>query len=227
VMVCVAPVARLVSTIWAPGIADPEESATVPEMEPEADWADTGEPVSIAAKQRKNPSARTTQDRPNDFFMTLTPPRKKLATPDRLTQASWSVPIAQNFARGAGRWLELQKSGLDLRPQHTAQELSPHIQSIDFLDATPAGKHLASSVVFCQDKNIDFLKTFARKLQMSYDASVFRSSMPQGRRALRRGRAEPISSFVFQIKIACFLNKSLETAECRAMARSRTAKNCV
>jgi hypothetical protein len=42
-------------------------------------------------------------------------------------------------------------------------ELSPYIQSIDFLDATPAGKHLASSAVSCQDKNIDFLKTFARK----------------------------------------------------------------
>jgi hypothetical protein len=34
------------------------------------------------------------------------------------------------------------------------------MQTIEYFNATPAGKHLASSADFCQDKNIDFLEAF-------------------------------------------------------------------
>jgi len=70
-------VARLVNVTFASGIADPEESVTVPDREPNVDWAATGVPVIMAARQKQMARANATKERPDDVFIKLFPPPKK------------------------------------------------------------------------------------------------------------------------------------------------------
>src|SRR5580704_11567406 len=91
VNVSLAPVPSLVSVTAASGTADPEASATVPEMLPEVDWAASGEPNSIAARNTTTPKASATRNRLPDFFIGLSPLPEKRSRPTRLRRTVSNV----------------------------------------------------------------------------------------------------------------------------------------
>jgi hypothetical protein len=77
VKVCFADVAALVRVSCAPATAEPEASVTVPEIEPKVDWADSGEPSSIAARQKQKPIAKTRRNRSDDFLISFLLPQRE------------------------------------------------------------------------------------------------------------------------------------------------------
>src|SRR6516164_9210950 len=122
VNVSLASVPSLVSVTVASGTAEPEASETVPEIVPEVDWPDSGEPSSIAARNTQTPKANTTRNRSHDLFIGLSPHKRTIGSLDQCVPVGHTRAVCvrpndlARWAHSAGtaadraRWIEISRN---------------------------------------------------------------------------------------------------------------------